>query len=97
MTAAENTIAQDLLPVFDISDSVATLVRADRETTWEALMEVDLVAIGRSKPLYSLTVRRDLRGRSSPLRCGSRPRMSTRAGGFAATGLSGSGPARMYL
>lgn len=51
LTAAENTLADELLPVFDISDSVATLVRADRDVTWEALMDVDLVAIGRSKPL----------------------------------------------
>lgn len=51
MSAPETTIADELLPVFDVSDSVATLVRADRETTWEALMDVDLVAIGRSKPL----------------------------------------------
>jgi hypothetical protein len=51
MTAAQRTLAEELLPVFDVSDSVATLVTADRETTWDALMEVDLVAIGRSKPL----------------------------------------------
>lgn len=51
MTAPERTIADELLPVFDVSDSVATLVHADQGTTWDALMDVDLVAIGRSKPL----------------------------------------------
>ena len=54
MTAPERTIAEELLPVYDISDSVATFVRAGRRVTWDALMEVDLIEIGRSKPLIGL-------------------------------------------
>jgi hypothetical protein len=44
-------LAEEFLPVYDIDDAVATVVDADRETTWGALMEVDLVEVGRSKPL----------------------------------------------
>ncbi len=44
-------LADEFLPAYDIADGVATVVDADRETTWEALMEVDMVEVGRSKPL----------------------------------------------
>jgi hypothetical protein len=33
---------------------VATVVHADTQTTWDALMEVDLVEVGRGKPLIGL-------------------------------------------
>lgn len=39
------------MPVYEIADAVATDVGADVATTWEALMEVDLIEVGRSKPL----------------------------------------------
>jgi hypothetical protein len=35
------------LPVYDISDSVATVVDADVTRTWDALMHVDLLEVGR--------------------------------------------------
>ena len=41
-------IVDDFLPVYDVSDAVATVVEADVATTWDALMEVDI---------YSLSVR----------------------------------------
>lgn len=47
-------LVDDFMPVYDIADAVATVVQADAETTWEALMEVDLVEVGRSKPLVGL-------------------------------------------
>jgi hypothetical protein len=39
----------DYLPSYDVSDSVATVVNADVVTTWRALMEVDLIDVGRQR------------------------------------------------
>lgn len=39
------------MPVYEISDAVATEVGADRAETYAALLDVDLVEVGRSKPL----------------------------------------------
>lgn len=47
-------LADEFMPVYDISDSVATVVHADPQTTWDALMSVDLVEVGRSKPLIGV-------------------------------------------
>ncbi|HXY32400.1 MAG TPA: hypothetical protein VEI06_16985 [Gemmatimonadaceae bacterium] len=47
-------LADELLPVFDISDSVATVVRADLATTWDALMTVDLIEVSRRRPLVAM-------------------------------------------
>ncbi len=44
-------LIDELLPAYDVSDSVATTVEADRQTTWEALLGVDLIEVGRLKPL----------------------------------------------
>jgi len=44
----------DFLPVYDVSDSVATIVDADVATTWNALMQVDLIEVGRKRPLVGL-------------------------------------------
>ena len=44
-------LVDDFLPVFDVSDAVATAVRADIATTWDALTEVDLIEVGRKRPL----------------------------------------------
>jgi hypothetical protein len=41
----------DFLPVYDVSDSVAAVVEADVAATWDALMEVDLLEVGRRRPL----------------------------------------------
>lgn len=40
----------DFMPVYDVSDAVATVVDADVATTWSALMEVDLIEVGRKRP-----------------------------------------------
>ena len=43
--------ADDFLPVYDVSDEVATVVDADSQTVWEALMDVDLLEVGKRVPL----------------------------------------------
>jgi len=47
-------IVDDFLPIYDVSDSVGTVVEADVSTTWDALMEVDLLEVGRRRPLVAL-------------------------------------------
>jgi len=47
-------LVDDYLPVYDISDSVATVVQADVAATWNALMEVDLIDVGRQRPLIAV-------------------------------------------
>jgi hypothetical protein len=44
---ADFALADDFLPIHDVSDSVATVAEADREPTWEALLNVDLLKLGR--------------------------------------------------
>ena len=46
-------LVDDLLPVYDVSDAVATVVDADVATTWDALMDVDLIEVGRRRPLVA--------------------------------------------
>ncbi len=46
-------LVHDLLPIYDVSDSVAAVVHADLEATWNALMTVDLIDVGRRRPLVA--------------------------------------------
>ena len=46
--------ADDFLPTYDTSDAVGVVVDAAPQPTWDALMEVDLIEVGRSKPLVGL-------------------------------------------
>lgn len=46
-------LVDDFLPVYDVSDAVAAVVDADVATTWDALMEVDLMEVGRRRPLVA--------------------------------------------
>lgn len=46
-------LVDELMPVYDVSDAVATVVEADLATTWAALMEVDLIEVGRQRPLVA--------------------------------------------
>jgi hypothetical protein len=48
------TLVDEFLPVYDVSDAVATVVQADVATTWAALMDVDPIAVGRRRPMVSL-------------------------------------------
>ena len=50
----QQPLLDDLLPVYDVSDTVATTVQASTERTWDALMHVDLLEVGRRKPLVGL-------------------------------------------
>lgn len=47
-------LADEFLPSYDVSDEVATAVAADTETTWDALMDADLIEVGRQRPLVAL-------------------------------------------
>jgi hypothetical protein len=47
-------LAEDFLPVYDVSDAVATVAKADRETAWQALLDVDLLKLGREAPLVGM-------------------------------------------
>jgi hypothetical protein len=43
--------ADEFLPVYDVSDEVASVVEADPQTVWDALMDVDLLEVGKRAPL----------------------------------------------
>jgi hypothetical protein len=47
-------LVDDFLPVYDVSDSVVTVVRAHATTTWDALMQVDLIDAGRRRPMVGV-------------------------------------------
>jgi hypothetical protein len=51
---AEFELAEEFLPLYDVSDAVATVADADRETAWEALLDVDLLKLGREAPLVGM-------------------------------------------
>ena len=46
-------LVDEFLPTYDVSDSVAAVVRADLAKTWDALMHVDLIEVGRQRPLVA--------------------------------------------
>jgi hypothetical protein len=46
-------LLDEFLPVYDVSDSVATVVDADIPATWDALMEVDLIEVGRRRSMVA--------------------------------------------
>jgi len=50
----EFELAEDFLPVYDVSDAVATVADVDRETAWGALLDVDLLKLGREAPLVGV-------------------------------------------
>ena len=47
-------LVDELLPVYDVSDAVAVVVERDREAVWRALLDVDLLALGREAPLVGM-------------------------------------------
>jgi hypothetical protein len=47
-------LVDEFLPIYDVSDEVATVVEADLRTTWEALMDADLIEVGRRRPLIAM-------------------------------------------
>jgi len=52
--SSKSMLVDEFLPVYDVSDSVATVVEADLATTWAALTEVDLIEVGRQRPLVAV-------------------------------------------
>ena len=47
-------LVDTFLSAYDVSDAVATVVDADLESTWESLMDVDLIEVGRQRPLVAV-------------------------------------------
>jgi hypothetical protein len=47
-------LVNDFLLTYDVSGAVATVVQADLATTWDALMEVDLIEVDRKRPLVGV-------------------------------------------
>jgi hypothetical protein len=47
-------LVDEYLPVYDIADASAVEVHADVPTTWSSLLEVDLIEVGKKKPLIGI-------------------------------------------
>jgi hypothetical protein len=47
-------LEDEFLPAYDVADAVAVVVHANAGVTWAALMDVDLIALGRRHPLVGL-------------------------------------------
>ncbi|HVP62711.1 MAG TPA: hypothetical protein VMT11_19300 [Myxococcaceae bacterium] len=47
-------LVDDFLPVYDVSDAVATTVEADLARTWDALTGVDLIEVARHRPMVAV-------------------------------------------
>jgi hypothetical protein len=47
-------LAEEFLPVYDVADAVAAMVEADSDTAWRALLDVDLLKLGREAPLVGM-------------------------------------------
>jgi hypothetical protein len=50
----DHQFAEEFLPVYDVSDAVGTVAEADRGSAWQALLEVDLLELGREAPLVGM-------------------------------------------
>jgi hypothetical protein len=46
--------AEEYLPVYDVSDAVATVADAERDRAWQALLDVDLLKLGREAPVVGM-------------------------------------------
>ena len=51
---SEPRLAEDFLPVYDVSDALAAVAEADGATAWRALLDVDLLKLGREAPLVGM-------------------------------------------
>jgi len=47
-------LVDEFIADFDFSDTIETVVAADVSTTWDALMNLDLIKLGRQRPLVGL-------------------------------------------
>jgi hypothetical protein len=50
----DHRLAEDFLPVYDVSDAVATTADAGSAAAWEALLDVDLLEVGRQAPMVGV-------------------------------------------
>lgn len=46
--------ADEFLPVYDVSDEVATVVAAEPHAVWQGLLDADLIEAGKRTPLAGL-------------------------------------------
>jgi hypothetical protein len=44
-------LAEEFLPVYDVSDELATVVAADPSAVWAALLRTDVIEVGKRTPL----------------------------------------------
>ena len=51
---ADFEFADEFLPVYDVSDAVATVADADPGMAWRALLDVDLLKLGREAPMVGM-------------------------------------------
>jgi hypothetical protein len=51
---ADFELADDFLPTYDVSDAVATVAETDRDSAWQALLDVDLLKLGREAPMVGM-------------------------------------------
>ena len=51
---ADFEFADEFLPVYDVSDAVATVADADPGMAWRALLDVDLLKLGREAPIVGM-------------------------------------------
>jgi hypothetical protein len=47
-------LAEEFLPAYDVSDEVATVVEANPRVVWDALVDADLIELGRRAPLVAM-------------------------------------------
>lgn len=47
-------LAESFLPVYDVSDAVAMPAETDPRTAWQALLDVDLLQVGREAPAVGI-------------------------------------------
>jgi hypothetical protein len=69
-----SALVDDFLPIFDVSDELAIVVDAAPDEVWQALINVDLIDVGRRRPLVGvLGALRALPELASDLLHGERP------------------------
>ncbi len=51
---SEGRLADEFLPVWDVSDAMATVVETGREDAYRALLDVDLLRVGREAPMVGV-------------------------------------------
>lgn len=70
-------LVDDFLGVYDVSRGVATVVDADIATTWDALLDADLIDVGRKRPLGgvlgAIRMLPDMVGQVAPWRTAAAP------------------------